>query len=252
MRKTTVILILMLLFVSFGNCSKTRFSQASGGSSAQSCAYQLQTITAPVKTLFIVDMSGSNADDFYYYGSDNNKTLRGSAIQRYFDAYRARANFSWGFLTFSEYTASSLIGSSANPVFANSLQMQNAINIFYSIVDSGLTPYRAALNLARTAISSDTASTTSTKYIIVFLSDGLPDPEVSDSILHSDLLSIVNLKPGQVTFNAIYYGTPDNQASARLTAMASVGGGKFLDTNVTGATFDISNVVNVAGVRCTQ
>lgn len=259
-----------IMVMGFQNCSDTKFGTAassseegsnssssssnSSSSSEDTCTEQLQTTTLPVKTLFIVDTSGSNASDSKSSGSDNDKSVRGGSIQQFFSTYSSHANFAWGFLTFSGSSATSLIGSTSNPVFSASPQsMQNAISSFYGMRDGGLTPYRAALSLARQTVLNDTQSSTSnTKYVLVFLSDGLPDPEVSDSTLISDIQSIIALRPGQITFNTIYYGGVDNVANQRLRTMATAGNGQFLDTNSnsTGKYFVISDVISVAGLNC--
>lgn len=241
-------------------CSKAKFSESSSSTAnsptadGHSCATALQQLTVPIKVLFVVDTSGSNADDQFYYGTDNNKSLRGGSIQQFFNAYGSHTNYSWGFITFAGSTARSLIG--GNPdwaVFTNSGPvMQASINAFYNVLDDDLTPYQAALGMSAQAINADTAAAANTKYIVVFMSDGMPDPDVSDTILKASVQAINNLHPGRVSFNTIYYGVDDPEASARLSMMAATGGGRFLDVSQTGhgSSFDISDLVTVPGVVC--
>jgi Mg-chelatase subunit ChlD len=129
--------------------------------------------------------------------------------------------------------------------------MAAAISAFESVPDGGSTPYVAALDSAISALSSD-PGTADTKYIVVFLSDGMPNPDVPDNILAREVASVLATHPGQVTFNTIYYGPGDPVASGRLATMASEGSGYFMDTNLngTGKDFLISNVVDVAGTSC--
>jgi predicted P-loop ATPase len=63
---------------------------------------------------------------------------------------------------------------------------------------------------------------------------------------------ILAARPGQVTFNTVFYGAADAQASGRLSLMARTGNGYFLDTNTnpTGKDFLISNIVDVPGSAC--
>lgn len=249
----THLIFATLILGLFENCSKTNFSGSDDTSSTQSCSSELRTLTVPIKLLFVVDTSGSNADGPYYSGSDPGKSIRGGSIQKFFNDYGSHSNFSWGFITFSGSTARSLIGSSSSSSFTtNKTVMQNAINSFYSLVDSDLTPYRAALLLATQALASDPTWTKDTKYIVVFISDGVPDPYVDDATLQSDVSTLMNQHSNQITFNAIYYGTYDADASDRLTKMTSIGHGKFLDTNTnqSGTDFEISDTVNIPGENC--
>ena len=129
--------------------------------------------------------------------------------------------------------------------------MQQAINRFYSVQDSGDTPYAAALDMARSAIANDVSSTSDTKYIVVFISDGVPDPAISDSALVSRVNSVLNAKPGQVTLSSIYYGSYNQEAADRLDMMAYYGHGGFLDANSSyGKTFQIESVIQVPGTVC--
>ena len=82
----------------------------------------------------------------------------------------------------------------------------------------------------------------------------MPYPDPGDSVLVQALQALLNLRPGKITFNTIYYGPLDVVAAGRLKLMAEAGGGYFLNTNAnpTGKDFLISNVVNVPGTQCTM
>jgi len=86
---------------------------------------------------------------------------------------------------------------------------------------------------------------------VVFLSDGVPDPAVDDATLRAGVQTIAGLRPGQVSFNTIYYGEADPVANARLKNMAAAGAGQFKDASIStnGQQFVISDVINVAGHR---
>lgn len=217
------------------------------------CRTVLHTTPLPIKIMFIVDTSGSNMwNDYGDPGSDPNKSYRGGSITQFFADYSRYTNFNWGFATFAGTTAQALIGqSSTQPRFSPSAyDMQSAINSFYSIADGYDTPYRPAIAMAKYAIQNDTGRTAQTKYIVVFISDGLPVPPVSDSTLVSDVQSVVNLVPGQVSFNTIYYGPSNATAAGRLQMMANAGGGKFLDTNSGGRAIPIDHTITIPGVIC--
>lgn len=270
-RATLVLAGTLSVLMGFQNCSQAKFSQASGASSGVgtngyddvwrdnldqpntnpgSCYTILQQIATDTKLIFVVDNSGSNVEN--PNGSDPNKQLRGGSIQAFFDDFKDKQNFWWGFVSFKGSTATALINDNmGNAIFSNTLPpMQSAISTFMSSVDSGNTPYQAAISKAQGAISSDTAVNANTKWLIVFLSDGKPNPSMTDDQLKAAVTSIVGAKPNKVSFNTIYYGKTDVEAADRLRLMAQTGGGKFLDTNVnpSGKSFLIANVVNVPGM----
>lgn len=223
---------------------------STGGTIGQDCHPILTTLNVPIKLLFVVDISGSNLEaDDGSPGSDPNKNFRGGSITQFFADYVRYSNFYWGFITFNNSSTRSLI----SPAFSNNgYSMQNAINAFYNTPDIGTTPFVPAIQAAKNAIASDTTRTANTKYIVVFLSDGLPVPDVNTSTLVSEVQKVVNTVPGQVTFNTIYYGIYNPTASSRLSSMANAGGGLFLDTNAnpSGRDFQIDHVINVPGVEC--
>lgn len=210
------------------------------------CSAVLQNIDQPVKLLFIVDTSGSNASA---PGTDPKKTFRGGSIQKFFSDYSTKANFSWGMISFSNDKATSLV---AGNLSNNASDMQAAINKFFTITDNGDTPYAVALTSGINVLTADAKTkTASTKYIVVFLSDGLPNPALSDTQLTTAVQNVMNVAPGQVSFSTVYYGPKDPTAAGRLQLMATTGKGNFIDTNANpGADFEISNVIAVPGVVC--
>ena len=146
MKKATVAITALLLVVSFQNCSQQKLSHSSGGSSGgggalnlgqndneatgvitqtvgPNCRNQLNTLTTPIKPVFIVDVSGSNFSNGALPGSDPKRIVRGDSIERFFNTFKAKANFSWSFSTFA--------GSVANVL----LQMGNANSMSNAIID---------------------------------------------------------------------------------------------------------------------
>lgn len=225
------------------------------------CTTTLSQTTIPTKMMFVVDISGSNQS---YPGcpisascTDPGKTVRAGSIQQFFNDYGAYMNFFWGFITFHNTSAQALInnGNANSAIYSNAPAMQSAITAFESITDSGGTPYMSALNLATTAISTDSDLNNANKpqYITVFLSDGQPDGagDTTTNILNQ-VQTLVNLAPGRITFNTVYYGPVNATASNLLQSMANTGGGKFLNTNTnpTGRDFQITDVINVPVTTC--
>lgn len=215
------------------------------------CVDVLQTINVPLKLLFVVDTSGSNIN-YQGWGTDPDKAIRGGSIDEFFIKYWNKPNFSWGFLTFSGSTAKSLIGSNSNPLFSPLWEdMDFAIDTFYGLNDNGSTPYREAIWKAGDTIWDDFDSNPETRYVVVFMSDGMPEPHVNINTLMDDVADLVNIYPGRISFNTIYYGPYDPDAANRLYNMANTGGGVFLDTNVSGLSFQIDNTIQIPGVDCT-
>lgn len=257
--KNYSILVLVTLMSLVSACSDKSFSVGPASDKTANlnggavCSDQLRDQVVPVKIVLVVDTSGSNAGGSSSAGTDPNKSMRGQALQSFFERYRTAGNFSWSFLIFSDDQAYSLIGGSyLTPGFSNRPQdMSNAIQSFYGVDDYGNTPFRAALSMSRQAIQGDWSRTADTKYVVVFISDGVPDPAVSNQTLQSDVSSILGQAPGQVTLNTIYYGPYSQSASNRLLLMANSGNGRFLDANQSsGQTIDIESVVQVPGVVC--
>lgn len=215
------------------------------------CTTILSSSTVPTKMLFIDDLSGSNTT------TDPGKAMRAGSIQQFYTDYSSHTNFSWGFETFQGTTATALINSGTpnSPIFSNAAAMQSAITVFKSMPDTGNTPYMAALNMATSAISNDPDSKSATppQYIVVFMSDGQPNGTGDTTInILNQIHTIVNLLPGRISFNAVYYGPADATASGLIQSMATAGGGNFLNTNTnpTGLDFSISDLVNVPITTC--
>ena len=210
------------------------------------CRKQLNTVLIPIKPIFVVDISGSNVGQDGAPPTDPNRVVRGNSIERFYNTYKAKTNFSWSFSVFSGTIASTLLS------MGNAAQMANAITAFRATGDAGNTPYIAALDAARAAIVSDVGRAPDTKYMVVFLSDGKPNPAVADGVLNNKVQDLVSTVPGSVSLNTLYYGGTNPDASTRLKMMAQNGGGNFLDTNVnpTGTDFLISDLVVIPGIVC--
>lgn len=251
-RQTLSFLFLAVALGSFQNCAKTSFSKSElegvDGTNRHTCTDELTKTKIPVKILFVVDTSDSNNY------TDPGQAMRQGSIQAFYDSYHNKNNFSWSFISFAGSNAIALInnGSSSSPKFSNASDMQSAIASFSGIKDTGNTPYKAAINMAKNAILNDSGSSM-TKYAIVFLSDGQPtdygNPTSDDKIME-DIESLVSLKSGEVTFSAVYYGPNSVNNSTRLKNMATAGHGRFLDTNTEGKNFAISDLVTLSNSTC--
>jgi hypothetical protein len=117
------------------------------------------TLSIPIKVLFVVDQSGSNAKAYKGLrngtcggragcvpATDPKKTFRSGSISDFFNRYKTKQNFSWGFESFQKKVAQSLIWENkVNVAFGKAQAMQAAIIKFQKDRDGGATPYLAAL-----------------------------------------------------------------------------------------------------------
>ncbi|MGE0526647.1 MAG: hypothetical protein AB7G93_21125 [Bdellovibrionales bacterium] len=211
------------------------------------CRRQLESSTLPIKPIFVVDVSGSNSRQRNGRGgTDPDKAMRGGAMQRFFNTYSSRVNFQWSLARFARSTAIVEVSNDDASV------MQEGLDKFMDVKDRGNTPYKAALDAIKDVIVNDARRTNETKYIVIFLSDGMPNPRIDDDDLKTAIQGILNTAPGQVSLNTVYYGGENADASGRLRMMAQEGGGNFLDTNVnpTGTAFLVSDLVVIPGAVC--
>lgn len=241
----------------------------SANGTGQSC--NLQTLTVPIKVLFIVDTSGSNGVWTQSRGTagctspshtgcapatDPSKTFRYGSMSDFFNTVQTKTNFSWDIETFSD---------SANDLgngFGNASAMTTDLNMFKSISDSNDTNYLSALSAAQSMIANDpdlhSNSSTPTLYRIIFLSDGYPtdalnkDGSVNMTTLNAAISSIIALAPNQIQLSSVYYGTiNDPTASSTLQAMATTGGGQFInaDTSSTSA-ISVNDLITIGSAQC--
>ncbi len=237
----------------------------------------LTNVTIPVKIMFVVDTSGSNNSWTQNSGTngctapnnvgcapptDPNKTFRGGSISDFYTKYKAKTNFSWGFETFSNVSATAYIGTNADPTFSDSTAMGAALNYFETQeVDNDATPYLAAIEEVKTAIANDPGVSMSGKsaplYYVIFMSDGYPtdalngDGSVDTASLNAAIQSVEALAPGRVAFSTVYYGTiNDPVASGVLKGMAS-GGGVFVNVDTAStSTINIQDLIQVPTGNC--
>lgn len=226
---------------------KVAFEPGPLNNEKNNCSTDLGKTTVLTKMLFIIDMSGSNeGTENCTLGSgctDPSKKMRFGSVDAFFDDYASRSNFKWNFNIFQGTTAMNLVNG-----FGDAAAMQSGINTFLAKKDEGNTPYLAALNLAEQTIAADPdlLSAKKPQYLIVFMSDGQPT-DATGEMLENEVDRIVNLSPGRITFNTVYYGTGAATEAGLLETLAQKGNGHFLNTNTnpTGLDFAIKDVINV-------
>lgn len=270
------------VLASFQNCSKASFSTGSASIGTQSAQFgdlngdalaqliqngedikdvpigttgggntrchNFNGVTQPLKILVIVDNSGSTDD------TDPNKAFRLNLLSTFLANYQSKANFGWNLSYFSGSTAVSLVTQGNQPSFTTGAGMSTALGQYTVINASGNTPYTQALNLLRSAIANDADAVSS--YAVAFISDGMPNPAISDANLATLVQDVVKTKPGKVSLSTVYFGSPNAYqndapaAIARLQAMALIGGGQFANTVAAGANINFADVLTVPPSLC--
>lgn len=254
------------LVLVFQNCSNAKFTtdvdanalnavtgDPNGGDDA-SCRPTTVSSSKIVKVLFIVDTSGSNAGEGGAAPTDPQKKWRSATLSNFISAYQNRSNFYFGMITFQGTSAKAQIKVGNNGVFSQDMSVVNAgYNSFMNTADSGNTPYKAALSMAKSIISADLAANAAQKaaYAVVMVSDGQATDYKSPDDVIPDASSIRALAPGQVSLNTVYYYSQAfvESQTKYLRNISSIGGGQFLTAN-SSQTLKIDDVIQVPGVSC--
>lgn len=245
-KQLAIVFAVLVVGVVFQNCSKVNFKATNDGKEIKTdtggpnCHEVLNTITKKVKVIYVVDVSGSNDQ------TDPDQNVRAGSISRFYNSYSSKTNFGWNGISFSGTTAVTRLLEGDGKTVTDLVAWLNNHD------DDGDTPYVASLDKTVEVINSIPVVDAETKYIVVFLSDGRPDPDVADDVLKKEVDDIVNTNPGRVSLNTVYYGPYSQAAADRLKMMAVQGGGNFLDANKnsTGNMFDIADLVIVPGEVC--
>jgi hypothetical protein len=216
-----------------------------------SCQAGQKTVTIPTKVLFLVDQSGSNitggnevTTGVTMAPTDPNKTFRTGAMMSFFGEHAADASVAWDLAVFMGTQATPLMPSGDNG-FGPSADFIKALTNFGASPDGGATPYGAALTYAQNLISQDMlTSPPDEHYLIAFLTDGYPTDfcpggptdylcpgQINNAAINQAVKDVVSQGGNRVQFSTVYYGPVDPDATNRLSAMASVGGGQFVDMN---------------------
>lgn len=136
---------------------------------AEVCLTPASDASFPVKVLFVVDTSDSMS-------VTDRGAKRTAAVSKVLDRYRAQPGVEFGIIAFDSRIDRLTDGFTANPDTA-------AIESRLSSADR-LTDYQGALGAAYQMITEDIVASSPaerarTKYVIVFFSDGAPDPQCS-------------------------------------------------------------------------
>jgi hypothetical protein len=270
----------------FQNCSGVDFSsvQASSSNNVQTvtppggptCSTVIQNYSGDLRVIVMVDDSGSTAT------TDPQYQVREATLEAFIAKYSAKTNFTYAFGEFAKDQASvydeitrNFVSSSsgtfgANQIspFGGSADLTDALNLFVTIPNKGDTPYGIGVKAITNIIQNDiTTGLLAPVYSVIFMSDGMPDPNEDVPTLQSHVQSVlaaaVANNNSMATFSTVYFGpessptnpqlqqgTPENN----LYEMSLTGNGQYYDTNHPPPGGLIENVLTIPGQTqvCTQ
>lgn len=196
--------------------------------------------------LFAIDQSGSNS------WSDPTKSIRGTAIEKFFNDHKNDEYYRWGFIYYSGQAISSYIndGDDQVPTFADAAAMQKAIQDFYSnpdVAGSFGTDYTRSLQLVENALTNDINLNSQKSdedhiYTIFYVSDGVPmESGQARPIAGADdtrvvkIKDLTNLPARLITLStSYYYSDYELEVENGLKLMAEAGKGTYSNAVVDG------------------
>lgn len=245
------------------------------------CTTAINNITYPLKITFLVDASGSNSLETPEQ-TDPDRNFRYYSIASFLTKFAAKTNFTYQFAHFKGSLAATYINSplTSIPYFGTNSEMWDALNYFKnSVLDSGRTPYKAAIGASRYVISNSGVDTPDTRHVVIMITDGMPtdyvkivsDPSgysivdyfsdtktysvVDEAPILNDVSQLLNTSPGKVTFSTVFYGRNGQYYTAaakqRLINMAATGKGKFFDASLS-QQIHVEDTISVPGLVCTS
>ncbi len=263
--QTLSIFILSLAMVLFQNCGKVTFSaDPNGGGVTPFCVDTLEETTAKLKIFFMLDVSGST---FGNDGTDPARTFRSGTIQSFIDRFASKPNLSYGLGLFSDSDKGFIYDSPSDTFKANvsnpfggAAMLSSGLALFkrqtYDL--QGRTDYRAAFSaMERAIITDENAFPNIYDYVVVFMSDGKPNPAETDAGLVDivqDLAQAVKNRGSDVTVSSVYFGPrTDTEAIDNVKLVAREGKGQFVDTNTLGgADLSIADIVTIPTQSCSH
>lgn len=222
------------------------------------CAEPPIASDAIIKVLFLIDTSGSNCTQNGIppacdsSGTDPDKSYRLGLMQNFVSSHISQPNISYGAITFSGTVALPMItDGSGKAIFTNSASIVNTgFDAFKNLKDTGATPYKAALKLAKETIQDDiTQSTKAANYFVVLVSDGMPTDyglPIDQNQINADVKTLVELGP-RITVSGIYYNPLNvTQDAAVIQSIVGAGGGGYSNTNIEGKNVPLEQIISLS------
>lgn len=187
------------------------------------CNEDPQTVVFPVKIWMVIDDTGSMQDN------DPNGR-RYSAVEDLVNKLAAPERVFFGGEVFSSERTAVF----STPRFTDDAALFISQERAVAGPGAGRTPYLGALNLALAEltadVNADTALAKRTRYVVIFLSDGIPTDDSTEAEDVGAVSSIMSLAAsvGGITVNTVYLGGGTDVAPALLQTMAVAGEGQFM------------------------
>ena len=193
------------------------------------CTENPQELVFPVKILFIIDTSGSMA-------FTDPEAQRAQAVGAVVNQYNSNPGVSFSLVRFSGSSVLLTSGFTKDPAELDDalIQIREA---------DGVTNYRGAIGEATNLLTgdilgSDLGERVRSRYVIIFLSDGLPYPPDTNRYedIYEDvqnLMQLESLDVGEMRFHTAFLNSPDTpfdvaeEARDLLQNMAVLGKGTF-------------------------
>lgn len=203
------------------------------------CTEDPLAVEFPVKILFVVDTSQSMDVTDPPDPANNNESGRLRAVLDVIDDYAGIPGVEVGIIVFNGTVADTTLG------FRPIVEPQDVASVVAAAANlnfaGGKTDYAAALDLAYQTIVTDTSQADEkmrarSKYVTIFLSDGMPDPYITPDEAVAMVKRIHDLERerrlAELRIHTIYLSgrTPawlQRQPEALLRDMARVGNGSF-------------------------
>ncbi len=233
MRGKSVLLVLFLVWVWATACSDVELSRYEPNVTTEVrgvfCTENPQELVFPVKILFIIDTSGSMA-------FTDPEAQRAQAVGEVINEYNDNPGVSFGVIRFSGSSIALTDGFTKDPAELDDavMQLREA---------DGVTNYRGAIGQATNLLSgdilgADLGERVRSRYVVIFLSDGLPYPPDTNRYedIYADvqrLMQLETLDVGEIRFHTAFLNSPDTpfdvaeEARQLLQNMATLGQGTF-------------------------
>jgi hypothetical protein len=207
------------------------------------CTVDPNELTFPVKILFVVDTSQSMA-------RTDPTGQRLIAVQDVVNAFIGDPGVEFGIISFSGVSNVLTANAMGQDGFTRDLDDINTAIVSLGMAGS-TTDYEGALSDAFRILSadmqgSDEENLARSKYVIIFVSDGLPNPVLEDQNTRSSILSLVD---DIANLQRIYRPREIRLHTALVLSDTAMRGFRCTDSGLEGGTFDCTGVPSAA--QCT-
>ena len=232
-RRTAIPTLALVLSLLVGSCSNAELGPYEANITTEIlgvfCTEDPQDLIFPVKILFVIDTSGSMA-------FTDPEAQRALAVGEVVAEFSDNPGVSFGVIRFSGSSIGLTDGFTQDPAELDDalMQLREA---------DGVTNYRGALGQATNLLSgdilgSDLGERVRSRYVVIFLSDGLPYPPDTNRYedIYEDvqrLMQLEDLDVGEMRFHTAFLNSPDTpfdvaqEARQLLQNMATLGEGTF-------------------------